>query len=387
MDRLIRKYADKLVAHGLAAPGSPLLAGLDAELIWTRPDPRREVLAPLFDRMSINSLLFARPAEPYASIIDYLAAHADGAIFPIDCESRTFFHDLPVARSFTPDALAHALHRRKSVTVPGEGIVTYGTVSPEQAFVTFSSVCFACYVKFHLDYLRDVRAGRLDARQREVFALASGMPNPLPEHPPEVLRGPFDSDQAVLEAIWQAGRLTVEYRMVDSFFGNVSCLRGQTLFITQTGSSLDELPGRIDACPLDGSSCAGITASSELKAHREIIANSGCQAVLHGHPKFSVILSMDCPRTGCPLDGQCHIKCDQAREVCGVRIVPGEVGAGRYGLAATLPPVFAAGARAGIVYGHGLFTTGAVDFSDAFASMLATERACRAEYFRRVALA
>ncbi|MEI7835753.1 MAG: class II aldolase/adducin family protein [Planctomycetota bacterium] len=384
MERLIHKYVDKLVSHGLAAPGEPLLAGLDAQIVWNRPDSRTALLATLFDTLSINSLLFARPAQPYAAIIDYLAARADEAIFPIDCESRTFFHDLPVAREFSAKAIAAALRRRKSVTIPGEGIVTFGTVSPEQAFVTFSSVCFACYVKFHLDYLRDARAGKLTSEQRAVFDLASGMPNPLPETPPTVRRGPFSSDSAVLEAIWEAGRLTVDYRMVDSFFGNVSCRRGDTLFITQTGSSLDELPGRVDACPMDGSSCAGLTASSELKAHREIALRSGCTAVLHGHPKFSVILSMDCPRVSCPHEGECHIKCPEVRSVCGVPVVPGEVGAGQYGLATTLPPVFASGHKAGIVYGHGLFTTGAVDFSDAFATMLSTERACREEYFRRV---
>jgi ribulose-5-phosphate 4-epimerase/fuculose-1-phosphate aldolase len=242
-------------------------------------------------------------------------------------------------------------------------------------------------VKFHLDYLRDARAGRLNADQRKVFDLAAAMPNVLPEQPPAMMRGPFTRDEDVLEAIWQAGRLTVQCRMVDSFFGNVSCLKGQTLFITQTGSSLDELPGRIDACPMDGSSCAGLTASSELKAHREIILRSGCAAVLHGHPKFSVILSMDCPKANCPQEGECHIKCPEVRSVCGVPVVPGEVGAGRWGLATTLPPVFASGHRAGIVYGHGLFTTGALDFSDAFATMLTVERACRDEYFRRVSQA
>jgi hypothetical protein len=37
------------------------------------------------------------------------------------------------------------------------------------------------------------------------------------------------------------------------------------------------------------------------------------------------------------------------------------------------------------VYGHGLFTLGAVDFRDAFATLMDVEHFCRAEYFRRMA--
>jgi hypothetical protein len=74
-----------------------------------------------------------------------------------------------------------------------------------------------------------------------------------------------------------------------------------------------------------------------------------------------------------------------------VPIVPGEVGTGPFGLCNTLPPALVGtkggttGQRRGaIVYGHGLFTLGAVDFRDAFATLMDVEHFCRAEYFRRV---
>ncbi len=92
----------------------------------------------------------------------------------------------------------------------------------------------------------------------------------------------------------QAGKQVVADRLVDSFFGNVSYCLNHILYISQTGAALDELDGCIDPVPLDGSTSAGITASSELSAHLEIIARTGCRAILHGHPRFSVILSMDC---------------------------------------------------------------------------------------------
>ena len=72
----------------------------------------------------------------------------------------------------------------------------------------------------------------------------------------------------------------------------------------------------------------------------------------------------------------------------GVPIVPGEVGTGPFGLCNTLPAALTGTSgekRGAIVYGHGLFTLGAVDFRDAFATLMGVEHFCRAEYFRRVA--
>jgi len=172
----------------------------------------------------------------------------------------------------------------------------------------------------------------------------------------------------------------VDCRLVDSYFGNISCLFKDILYISQTGSSLDELRGCIDPVPMDGSSCVGITASSELSAHRAIVTAGTHRTVLHGHPKFSVILSLACNEKNCVLRGQCHLRCPRQRQAAGVPIVSGEVGTGPYGLCHTVPPALAEH-RGAIVYGHGVFTVGKTDFNDAFASLLDIENACRKEYF------
>ncbi len=384
MKRLLEKYADKMVSAGLAEAGAPLLGGLDAEPSWNREDPACAVLERVFEGMNINSLLFSEPAEPYRSIIEHLAGQEGEAIRPSDCETRTFLHDLPVVREFEPGGLLRALRRRKSAIVPGRGIVTWGMVSPEQAYIFYSSVCFACFVKFFSDYRADRKRGRITPAQRKVFEAAVGRLDPLPEGTPELLRGPFGSGEEVRRAIAEAGRLTVRRRLVDSFFGNISFLHGDVLHISQTASSLDELEGCIDPCPLGGASCAGITASSELTAHREVVRRTGRRAVLHGHPKFSVIMSMACDREGCEREGQCHIRCPEERFVEDIPIVPGEVGTGPFGLCHTLPPALE-GRRGAIVYGHGLFTTGREDFNEAFASLQDVERLCRELYLRETA--
>lgn len=390
MERLVAKYADKLVAAGLALPGAPLVAGLDAELYWNRRDEKCGVLEEALAGLSCNSLVCIEPAEPYRTLIAYLARRFPSAIAPEDCETRTFLHDLPVVHAFDARSMLSALRRRKGVVVadPARGLhlVAFGTVSPEQGFVTASSMCFACFVLFFSSFLRETRQGKADPAFRAAFEVAAALLPPLRDLLPELDAGPLRDEDAVRRALVAAGRATVEYGLVDSYFGNISYLLGDTLFISQTGSSLDELAACIDPCPLDGSSCAGITASSELSAHMEIVRNGEVRAVLHGHPRFVVIRSLDCEREGCENRGRCHIRCAEPRFVADIPIVPGEVGAGPFGLCHTLPPAIE-GRRGAIVHGHGLFAVGRDDFNEAFATMLGVEKLCREEYFEQVALA
>lgn len=386
MMRLLDKYAAKLAAHGLCDAGEPILGGLDAEIAWNRPGPETEILGEVVRGLNINSILFARPAEPYFSIMNRLAAGRD-IIGPEDCETRTFLHDIPVAFSFSAGEILPLLRKRKSAVVPGRGIVTFGTVSPEQAFVTYSSVCFSLFVKFFTDrHYAIKREGRLNGEDDRVArtsldAYASFMEaiDYAPTH-----RGPFTDPGEVIAAMAEAGRMTVDSRMVDSFFGNISYRLGDTIYISQTGSSLDELEGYIDPCPMDGSSTAAVTASSELGAHRGVYGRTPYRAILHGHPRFCVIMSMICDEEGCDQRGSCHTRCNRERSAGGVPIVPGEVGTGPRGIITTLPPVME-GAGA-IVWGHGLFTTGRVDFTDAFSTLAGTEAACFHEYRERTGL-
>jgi ribulose-5-phosphate 4-epimerase/fuculose-1-phosphate aldolase len=367
---------------------------LDVDLVWNRKAPEIKILTEVFAGLQINSLAFIRPAEPYRTIIGFLARHAGGLIEPRDCETRTFLHALPVARQFTSAAVINALKHSKSVILaPGDptcsdgpAIVASGTVSPEQGFVVVSSVCFACFVKFFADFLEALRSGHAQAEYHQAFERVMSQLGAMDAEAPALMKAPFMDEAAVFEAIDQAGRNTVTLQLVDSYFGNVSYRWKSTLYISQTGSSLDELKGCVDPVPLDGSTSAGLTASSELSAHMDVIARTGCQAILHGHPRFAVILSMDCApqdKARCKFVDQCHLKCPQPRFAAGVPIVPGEVGTGPSGLCHTLPPAIEKHGSA-IVYGHGLFTTGRRDFNEAFGAMLKIEKDCRAKYFNEV---
>ncbi|OGR10163.1 MAG: rRNA adenine dimethylase [Desulfobacterales bacterium RIFOXYA12_FULL_46_15] len=401
MEKTLKKFAGKFISASLGArsgPSRPLIGCLDDKITWNRKADETKFLEEVFHGLFINSISFLRPVEPYKSLMAFLARKAlesNGSISPKDCETRTFLHDLPVIDDFNPDKIIQILKKRKTVIVASEkerskgigpAVIAQGTVSPEQGFVTISSVCFACFVKFFTDYLDALQKGIATDRDHAVLDGVTPYLKPVPEKKPSLMKGPFQNEGSVYSAVIEAGFKTVEYGLVDSYFGNVSYLWNKTLYISQTGSSLDELSGCIDPVPLDGSTSAGITASSELSAHMETIFKTGCRAILHGHPKFSVILSMDCDpieKSNCSFQDQCHIKCPKKRFVAGIPIVPGEVGTGPFGLCNTLPQALEKNDGA-IVYGHGLFTIGKNDFSEAFANLLKVEQACQHHYLEKI---
>jgi ribulose-5-phosphate 4-epimerase/fuculose-1-phosphate aldolase len=300
---------------------------------------------------------------------------------------------------FDVPAVVQALSQWKTVIIQtrdpggnasGPAVIAPGTITPEQGFIHISSVCFACFVKFFSDYLCLLKTDRSDPEMDAVFAqvlpFLTGTKSGDTSSAPFLMPGPFTDEAQVIAAMSQAGKQVVTDRLVDSFFGNISyCLNG-ILYISQTGAALDELEGCIDPVPLDGSTSAGITASSELSAHLEVIARTGCRAILHGHPRFSVILSMDCDpeqKAACAFNTRCHTHCPVPRHIGDIPIIPGEVGTGPFGLCHTLPEACDTSDTV-IVYGHGVFATGGSDFIHAFSRMTEVENFCKHQYFDQI---
>lgn len=368
MQNQVNKYLGKLINHGLVeGPGDAELYGLDDE-IYSNRDQVPEKVRAVFDALNINSLLIALPEPVRWSIISELLRGNPDVISPTDSESLTFIHDIPVIGSFDPGAIACALNRRKGCIVKDRGIVSFGTVSLEQAFVVMSSICFATFVKYFTDIINGIHGFRgmprptslqIDTCQEFLTRITPYKPSsPLSPIPP--------ADEAgIIKAMDAAGKAMVHAHLVDSFFGNISLRLGDVIYISQTGSSLDELPGRIDRVPLDGSSTCEITSSSELSAHVKIYELSNDRAILHGHPRFSVIMSM----FGEPF------KFGETRHIGGIPVVAGEVGAGRKGLVHTLPQAMLKD-HAAIVHGHGVFVGSAHTFHEAYEKVSSIETGC-----------
>ncbi|HWR72207.1 MAG TPA: class II aldolase/adducin family protein [Nitrospirota bacterium] len=421
MDPQIEKYTRKLIRDRTADPASIRFYRLDDVMIAGREDEWAPVFAEVFNGLNATALLLARPALRFADLLIAAAEPGTKRLSPQDNETRTFFHDIPFVRrnEWTADRkhdlagrIVRCLKERKAAIVEGLGLIGLGGVTIEQAYIAYSTLFHTTFLKFCLDILE---RGFRNQEEREAFdelknvwvrpadmeglhfSDLRGRPSPRPS--PRKGEGASDissplrgedtgergrkgqvSKDAIYEELCRVGRYTVEKGLVDSFFGNISWFDGTTIFISQTASSLDELEGHIDPVPLDNTSTAGLSASSELPAHRAIYQSSGYHAVLHGHPKFSIILSMHCEEKDCE-EKDCGRNCRRKRTACGVPIVSGEIGAG--GLAKTVPGAVRENGIC-IVHGHGVFSAGETGFRDAFRKMVECENRCREEYFRMV---
>ncbi|TSK05792.1 MAG: aldolase [Geobacter sp.] len=380
----IDKYTGKLLADRSACPDGIAFAAQDDVLITAGAPGLAELAGNTLSRLNSLAIVAARPSLPFA---DFLIARADEqeeCIVPQDTETRTFLHDIPFLRqkdlSGDPSpVLARLLGNRKGVIVEGVGIVAVGAITVEQAFINYSSVFHSTFVKYLQDVLAD---GFKLPGEREAFeAFRSQWLRPLSAAGLDFVPSLPGDKEAILAEIERVGRYTVERGLVDSFFGNISAVAGELIYISQTAASLDELKGCIDPVPADNSSTTGITASSELLAHRKIYEQTGARVILHGHPKFAVVMSMLCDRKKECSIKDCWKDCPHVRDLGGTPVVAGEIGAG--GLAKRVPPVIGASGSA-IVYGHGVFTLGREGFGEAFATMVDVENFCREEYFRRV---
>lgn len=383
MEKALQKYADKLVRAGLTKEGGALFGLRSGQTVWSRTDAACASLETVMAAIDKQAILFAEPAEPYRTIIDYLAETSGGVITPKDFETFSFLHDFPVLPDLDPPSVAAALKRRRSVVIAGRGVVTFGKTSPEAAFVLFSSVCFACFVKFFSDMLTHARRNGMDRPRRLVLNKVLASMDSPPAREAALMNGPFTEEEQILDAMAEAGRRMVDDRLVDSNFGNISYFADPVLYISRKGGALDELHDGVISVSLAGSTALPETASTEFPAHRDIVLMTGRRAVLHGHPKFAVILSLDCDRDDCGGRDACHIRCPYPRFVCDIPVVSGEAGGGAFGLCHTVPPAMR-DHRGVIVYGHGLFTAGKHDFNEAFERLAAIENDCRREYLRRI---
>jgi len=379
----MEKYIRKLEADRSAAAGRIAFSAQDDVMVTAGEPELARIAAGVLSRLNCLALVIAEPAIPFAEFLVQRAHTGEHEITPRDTETRTFLHDIPILRKRDladrpVDAIARLLGNRKGIVAEGIGIIATGALTVEQAYINWSSVFHSTFIKYLEDlldhgFLLPGEAGAFE-RFRHEWLL------PLTAEGLVFRKGPILGKSAILDEISRVGRYTVQRGLVDSFFGNISYRSGDLIYISQTASSLDELPGCIDPVPFENTSTVGITASSELVAHRRIFETCDCRAILHGHPRFAVVMSMICEEKGTCTVTDCWKDCPKVRLLGGTPVVAGEIGAG--GIAKNVPPVIGGPGRA-IVYGHGVFAIGTEDFAEAFRALVEVENWCREEYFRR----
>jgi len=390
-----QKYTQKLLRDRTAVPESIHFYRLDDVVTTNLRDEWLPMFTKVFSDLNITALLFAKFTLPFADLLVERADPSADRLMPKDSETKVFLHDIPFIRKREwtgkpkeelAGLIIKCLKERKAAIVQGLGAVATGNVSVEQAFIAFSTLFHTTFVKYLLDLLTE--GFRLPQEPRLFDEFKTSWLRPQEVSNLIFAKGPLEkiadgggrgAERGIIyDEICRVGRYTVEKGYVDSFFGNISYFDGKTIYISQTTSSLDELEGHIDPVPLDSSSTAGLSASSELPAHRGIYRASQYHAVLHGHPRFSIVMSMFCEERNCTIE-DCNRLCNRKRSVCGVSIVAGETGVG--GLATSVP-VAIKDSGVCIVYGHGIFSAGEMDFHDAFMKMAKVEDRCREEYFK-----
>jgi ribulose-5-phosphate 4-epimerase/fuculose-1-phosphate aldolase len=378
----IYKYTAKLVSEGSALAGQIAFAAQDDVIISAGEPFLNSLSESVLTRLNCLALVIATPALPFADFLVQRTACHEHEIIPRDTETRTFLHAIPIIRkneiaSDPAEAFAALLGNRKGAVVEGIGIIAAGALTVEQAYINWSSVFHSTYIKYLEDLLED---GFLLPGEEDAFNhFRHELLDQLSSAGLEFRQGPFIEKNVILEEMARVGRYTVQRGLVDSFFGNISYANDNLIYISQTASSLDELTGCIDPVPFATSSTVGITASSELVAHRTIVETTCCRAILHGHPRFAVIMSMICAEKESCHVTDCWRDCSKVRFLGGTPVIAGEIGAG--GIARNLPPVIGKTGSA-IVYGHGVFSMGMADFREAFQGLVDVENWCRTEYFR-----
>lgn len=89
------------------------------------------------------------------------------------------------------------------------------------------------------------------------------------------------------------GKKVIQAGLTSSRFGNISILRGKDIFITHTGTMLDEIyEDQIIDVDLSGPCIKDKIASTEVCVHRAIYNKTSAKAIIHTHSPYSVALSL-----------------------------------------------------------------------------------------------
>ncbi|NMC09580.1 MAG: aldolase [Methanothrix sp.] len=174
-----------------------------------------------------------------------------------------------------------------------------------------------------------------------------------------------------LEEIARFGRKIIASGLTSSRFGNISILQGDKIFITCTGSMLDELDSsQIVAVDLKSQCDLDKIASSETCVHRAIYQSVPCGAVIHTHSPYAVALSLLEKDAVSPIDSE------GIAFLGNMPIVEG--GFGTDDLARSVSAALKSH-RACVARGHGVFAAGR-SLSEAYAAVCMAEHSAQVRY-------
>ena len=180
--------------------------------------------------------------------------------------------------------------------------------------------------------------------------------------------------------MWQEiakfGRKLVEQGLVSSHFGNISVRVGDYMYITRSGSMLDEITkDDVVRVSVYEPTSLDLIASSEVTAHRMIYQNTSALAIIHDHSPFAVVESLIHREMG--RDRIVPIDSEGSYFLHDIPIVDGGIGTER--MARNLAEALQQ-RKAAVVYSHGVFARGSI-LEDAYVVASMVEHSCKMLYY------
>lgn len=168
------------------------------------------------------------------------------------------------------------------------------------------------------------------------------------------------------------GRKMAERGLTPSCLGDVSQREGDQMLISVANAGLDELEGHLVLLPIYEPSSQDHLASPELPVHREIYRRTSASVILHGHPPFSIIVSL-------LYDQKMIVPCDSEGKypLAEIPVIAGESGSPELAEAAAIA---LQGHKGVIARGHGSFAIGKTG-EEAYKTLSSLEHACQVKYY------
>ena len=173
------------------------------------------------------------------------------------------------------------------------------------------------------------------------------------------------------QEISRFGKKLIHAGLTSSRFGNISLLQSNKIFITCTGSMLDELDeGCVVEVELGGCCPEDAIASSETCVHRAVYLSTSHEALIHTHSPYAVAASLLEAEEVSPLDGEGRIFLGTMPIVSG--------GFGSNELAAAVSSALQ-DHKACIARGHGVFAAGR-NLKEAYTAATMAEHSAQVGY-------
>ncbi len=189
-------------------------------------------------------------------------------------------------------------------------------------------------------------------------------------------KNPLSHAPFMWQEIAKFGRKLVDQGLVGSHFGNISVRVGDYMYITRSGSMLDEITkDDVVRVSIYKPTSLDLIASSEVTAHREIYKNTSALAIIHDHSPFAVVESLLHKENG--KDRITPIDSEGSYFLHDIPIVEGGIGTEK--LANNLAKALSE-RKAAVVYSHGVFARGSI-LEEAYVVASMVEHSCKMMYY------